>query len=194
MPGASLNKCQFQRLWRVTPRPGCQDSTMRWSILGDTVTVTSSVMSARNRWAGPGGALVRIALIRLGSVISSTVPATFASPFQSAGSAELLCNTNRGSRCRSSALTACHMLPNQRSPSTNRHSVPLIRGEPSRLNVASVLWRPASKNSRARLASSGTSSSKSLHFARVAGYTDVLSASLDATGRSRSINIKKGVE
>jgi hypothetical protein len=62
-------------------------------------------------------------------------------------------------------LTARHIEPIHASPSANSTSVPLMRGPPSRRRVASVLWVKASKNERARAASSGACASTSLQLA-----------------------------
>jgi hypothetical protein len=56
------------------------------------------------------------------------------------------------------------MPPNHIPPSENWISVPLMRGDPSRRRVASVLCLKASNISRARAASSGTSASTSLQL------------------------------
>ena len=85
-------------------------------------------------------------------------------PCQSAPS-EALWMAKRGSRRRSSALTARHMLPKPELPVGEVISMPLIRGEPSRRSVASVLCLLASKSSRARAASSGASASISCQLA-----------------------------
>ena len=117
-----------------------------WSGGSPSSITDSSRMSARKRWDGPAGA--RSPLMRRitsGSVISSTRPAIFASPCHSGGLTEPLCRAKRGSRRRSSALTAPHMLPSQMSPSMNSISMPLMRGEPSRRRVAIVLWTNRSK-------------------------------------------------
>ena len=55
-------------------------------------------------------------------------------------SVDPLCNAKRGSRWRSRAFNDRHMLPSHSSPSAKSTSVPLMRGEPSRLSVARVLW------------------------------------------------------
>ena len=116
-------------------------------------------MSARNRCIGPGGALpCTTACLTSSEVTSSTVPASLASPLKSSPS-EALWRAKRGSRRRSRALTAFHMLPNQISPSAKMISLPLMRGDPSRRRVASVLCLLASNSRRARAASSGASAS-----------------------------------
>jgi hypothetical protein len=46
------------------------------------------------------------------------------------GFGEALCSTNRESRCTSGAFIACHITEPQ-VPPTNKHSVPLKRGDPS---------------------------------------------------------------
>src|SRR4051794_4430928 len=144
-----------------SPRPSCHASMTMWSAGSPMRTTTSSEMSRRKRCD-----------VAPGSVTSSTVPAIFASPRQPAGSAEPLCNAKRGSRCRSSALTACHIDPSHASPSANSTSVPLMRGEPSRRSVASVLWVKASKNVRASALSSGAcpSTSRQLGTAAVLSH------------------------
>ena len=97
------------------------------------------MISARKRCHGSVAGSEPSAALRSSSSTSSARPAIFASPFQSGGLSEPLCSAKRGLRRRSSAFTARHMLPNQMSPSANWISVPLIRGEPSRRRVASVL-------------------------------------------------------
>lgn len=74
-------------------------------------------------------------------------------PFHSGVVIEPLCSAKRGSRWRSRAFVAFHMLPNHSPSGAKVTSVPLMRGEPSRRSVARVLWTFASKNSRARAAS-----------------------------------------
>ena len=94
-------------------------------------------------------------------IVSSTTPASLASPFHDDGSSEPLWSANRGSRWRSRALRACHIEPISSSPSSNRVSMPEMRGEPSRRTVAMVLWVCASRRSRTRAASSGAAASNS---------------------------------
>ena len=96
---------------RRQPRPSCQLSITRWSAGSPRRTTTTSVMSRRNRCDRPPGAPSLIRATVSGSVISSARPAIFASPRQSGGSAEPLWMAKRGSRCRSSAFTACHIDP-----------------------------------------------------------------------------------
>jgi hypothetical protein len=128
-------------------------------------------MSARKTCARSGGASSpKMIALRSGSITSSTRPATLASAFHSGGSLDPLCRAKRGSRRRSSALTAFHMLPNHISPSTNSTSVPLIRGDPSRRRVAIVLCLKASKISRARAASAGASASTCFQVATPQEY------------------------
>ncbi len=98
------------------------------------------VISARKRCQGPTAqAPSRASACAPRRRPPRRVPRSSGSPPQSDGLSDALCRANRGSRRRSSASTARHMLPNQTSPSSNWISVPLMRGAPSRRSVASVL-------------------------------------------------------
>ena len=114
-------------------------------------------------------------------VTSSARPAIFASPGQSGGSGDPLWMAKRGSRWRSSALTARDIDPMNRSPSANSTSVPLIRGDPSRRSVAIVLCVKPSNSDRARAASSGSCASTSLHLAMGHVYRSAPAAAPAAT-------------
>ena len=67
-----------------------------------------------------------------------------------------------GSRSRSAPLRVSVIEPKRSSPSSNSHSMPEMRGEPSARSVAMVL-RPASKSRLTRSANSGSACSIAFH-------------------------------
>src|SRR5580658_1102834 len=126
--------------------------------------MTPSLMSVTN--VSPSGSWF-VSFVATGSR-NMARPAIFASPgqslsFPSSGWKVGPCRAKRGSRLRSAPLRAPVIEPKRRSPSTNSHSMPEIRGEPSARNVAIVLWRPASNSRRTRSANSGSACSIACH-------------------------------
>ena len=113
----------------------------RWSPESPRRTSTASVISTRNRCGRPGAARPG----RSSSPLTSTaLPATFESKKVpgaglSPGSSVPLCKANRGSLRRSKALSEPGIIPSHSSPFSNAASMPLTRGEPSFLRVASTL-------------------------------------------------------
>src|SRR4051794_11667072 len=146
-----------------TPRSGVQTSITSFVLASSRWTTEASVTSRRNRWLGPlAPASPLRRLTSSSSMTSWAVPAIFASDQPAAsGSTVALWMAKRGSRCRSRALTACHIEPMNSSPSWNWVSVPEMRGEPSLRIVAIVLCLWASKRVWTRSASAGAAAANS---------------------------------
>jgi len=110
-------------------------------------------MSIRNFWNFPSGT-------------SIARPAILASPLQEVGSSVgvsslPLWKATRASRCRSPNFTDAATIPKKTSPSEKSISMPLMRGDPSRLMVAIVLCFCASNTARTFCAKSGSAASTS---------------------------------
>jgi len=117
--------------------------------------------------------LGRMAMERMFAKLSTALPAIFASPdhwfsLPYFGWKGWTVQREPGSRFRSAALRAPGIEPKRRSLSVNSHSMPEMRGEPSVRSVAMVLWRPASKSLRTRVANSGSACSIASRHGRAA--------------------------
>ena len=150
----------YSRSTRRSPRSGVHDRTTSRVASASSPVTTTSVMSAMK--SSPSGCP------EASGPAETARPAIFASPghsfsWPSAGWKVGPWRANRGSRTRSAPFRAPVIEPNRSSPSVNSHSIPEMRGEPSALSVAMVLWRPASNSRCTSEANAGAASSNSLH-------------------------------